>query len=235
MKILITDDEAPARARLRFMLDELGESDVIEASSVSDAIRQTADARVDVILLDIRMPLLDGFDLVSLLPEPKPAIIFVTAYDEHALKAFDVEAIDYLTKPVRKERLLHALGRVGGRSGKATKPRYLTRITTERANALHVLDVDSCAVFHAEDKLVYVRHQGAKYRVASALDELEAKLDPEAFFRPHRNCIVHLGHVASIRSDIGGWVILLKDGTEWDVARRRVAELKERLGLPTGR
>jgi DNA-binding LytR/AlgR family response regulator len=232
MKILITDDEAPARARLRFLLGELGESDVIEASSVSDAIRQTADARVDMILLDIRMPLLDGFDLVSLLPEPKPAIIFVTAYDEHALKAFDVEAIDYLTKPVRKERLLQALGRIGGRGrvAQAAKTRYLTRITTERANALHVLDVDSCAVFHAEDKLVYVRHQGAKYRVASALDELEAKLDPEAFFRPHRNCIVHLGHVASIRSDIGGWVICLKDGTEWDVARRRVAELKERLG-----
>ncbi len=197
MNILITDDEAPARTRLRMLLNELGEHDVIEASSVKDAIQKMSEARVDVILLDIKMPLLDGFDLVSLLPEPKPAIVFVTAYDEHAVKAFDVEAIDYLTKPVRKERLLQALARVGGR--KVARGRYLARITAERANALHVLDVDSCAVFHADDKLVYVRHQGAKYRIGSSLDELEAKLDPEAFFRPHRNCIVHLGHVASIR------------------------------------
>lgn len=231
MKILITDDEAPARARLRFLLDELGEGDVIEAASVREALQKTAEARVDVILLDIRMPLLDGFDLVSLLPEPKPAIIFVTAYDEHAVKAFDVEATDYLTKPVRKERLLQALARVGGVRSRGGQGKHITRITAERANALHVLDADDCAVFHAEDKLTYVRSQGAAYRVASALDELEARLDPERFFRPHRNCIVHLGHVATIRSDIGGWVILLKDGTEWDVARRRVGELKERLGV----
>lgn len=232
MNILITDDEAPARARLRFLLNELGEHDVIEASSVKEAIQKMSEARVDVVLLDIKMPLLDGFDLVSLLPEPKPAIVFVTAYDEHAVKAFDVEAIDYLTKPVRKERLMKALSRVGvGRIGKATKSRFLTRITAERANALHVLDVDACAVFHADDKLVYVRHQGAKYRIGSSLDELEAKLDPERFMRPHRNCIVHLSHVASIRSDLGGWTLILNDSTEWDVARRRVGELKERLGV----
>lgn len=230
MKILITDDEAPARARLRFLLDELGESDVIEASSVNDAIRQTADAGVDVILLDIRMPLLDGFDLVSLLPEPKPAIIFVTAYDEHAVSAFDVEATDYLTKPVRKERLAQALARVRKISG-GTSVARLIRITAERANTLHVLDVDDCAVFHADDKLTYVRCQGAAYRVASTLDELEARLDSDRFIRSHRHSIVNLAQVASIRSDIGGWVIMLKDGTEWDVARRRVAELKERVGM----
>jgi DNA-binding LytR/AlgR family response regulator len=230
MKILITDDEAPARARLRFLLDELGESDVIEASSVSEAIRQTADAGVDVILLDIRMPLLDGFDLVSLLPEPKPAIIFVTAYDEHAVKAFDVEATDYLTKPVRKERLQQALARVRKTSGGKSAGK-LTRITAERANTLHVLDVDDCAVFHADDKLTYVRFQGAAYRVASTLDELEARLDVDRFIRSHRHSIVNLAQVASIRSDIGGWVIKLKDGTEWDVARRRVGELKERVGM----
>jgi DNA-binding LytR/AlgR family response regulator len=230
MKILITDDEAPARARLRFLLDELGESDVIEASSVSEAIRQTADAGVDVILLDIRMPLLDGFDLVSLLPEPKPAIIFVTAYDEHAVKAFDVEATDYLTKPVRKERLQQALARVRKTSGGKSAAR-LSRITAERANTLHVLDVDDCAVFHAEDKLTYVRSQGAAYRIASTLDELEARLDADRFIRSHRHSIVNLAQVASIRSEIGGWVIKLKDGTEWDVARRRVGELKERVGM----
>lgn len=230
MKILITDDEAPARARLRFLLDELGESDVVEASSVSEAIRQTADAGVDVILLDIRMPLLDGFDLVSLLPEPKPAIIFVTAYDEHAVKAFDVEATDYLTKPVRKERLQQALARVRKTSGGKSAAR-LSRITAERANTLHVLDVDDCAVFHADDKLTYVRFQGASYRVASTLDELEARLDADRFIRSHRHSIVNLTQVASIRSDIGGWVIKLKDGTEWDVARRRVGELKERVGM----
>jgi two-component system LytT family response regulator len=227
----MVDDEAPARARMRLLLGELGLSEVREASSVKDALARLSEEAADVILLDIHMPLLDGFDLADLLPEPKPAVVFVTAYAEHAVKAFDVAATDYLTKPVRKERLEQALARCGTPVREAAAGHMLRRITAERANTLHVLDVDGCAVFHAEDKLTFVNHGGVRHRVAATLDELESRLDPARFLRIHRHALVNLDQVAELHAWFAGaWRVKLKDGTEWDVARRRVGELKARLG-----
>lgn len=238
MRILVVDDEAPARARMRLLLQELGRTEVREAASVKEAVARLAEAPAELLLLDIQMPLLDGFDLVDLLPDPKPAVIFVTAYAEHAVKAFDVAATDYLTKPVRKERLEQALKRVE-RSAPASLPTAgrhpspaLTRITAERANTLHVLDVDGCAVFFAEDKLTYVNHAGVRHRVNASLDELEARLDGDRFLRIHRHALVNLDQVAELHAWFAGaWRVRLKDGTEWDVARRRVGEVKGRVGL----
>lgn len=234
MRFLVVDDEAPARTRMRLLLQELGHREVREAASVKEAVARLAEAPADAVLLDIQMPLLDGFDLLDLLPDPKPAVIFVTAYAEHAVKAFDVAATDYLTKPVRKERLEQALNRVERSAPVAGVPgrAALTRITAERANTLHVLDVHGCAVFFADDKLTYVNHSGVRHRVNATLDELEARLDGDRFLRIHRHAIVNLDQVAELHAWFAGsWRVRLKDGTEWDVARRRVGEVKGRVGM----
>lgn len=230
MTFLLVDDEAPARARLRFLLEDLGHTDVLEAASVRDAVPLLP--RADGVLLDIQMPLMDGFDLVSLLPEPRIPVIFVTAYAEYAVKAFDVRAVDYLTKPVRKERLAEALARLTQVRPVPALRTTLGRITVERAHTWHVLDVDACPVFYAEDRLVFVRHGGMAHRVNATLDELEERLDPAQFLRIHRGTLVNLQHVQRIYPWFAGaWKVVLTDGTEWEVARRRAGALKERLGV----
>jgi two-component system response regulator LytT len=233
MNILITDDEAPARSRLRFLLEELGYTSIFEAKSVKEALEVLKNERIDVSLLDIQMPLLDGFDLVALLKDPKPEIIFVTAFDNHAIQAFEVRAKDYLQKPVRRERLAEALSRV---SGKIVNPligsTYLTRVSAERANQVEIIPIDQCAVFYSNKKLVYVQRKGQKLRVSMSLDELEQRLDPVDFLRVHRGHIVNMSHIKSFSAWFASsWKLALNDGTEWDVARRRVAELKQKLGM----
>ncbi len=233
MNILITDDEAPARSRLRFLLEELGHKSVFEAKSVKEALEVLENVRIDVVLLDIQMPLLDGFDLVTRLKDPKPEIIFVTAYDNHAIQAFEVRAKDYLQKPVRRERLAEALSRV---SGKIVNPlggsAYLSRISAERANQVEIIPIDQCAVFYSDEKLVYVQRNGQKLRVSMSLDELEQRLDPGDFMRVHRGHIVNMSHIKAFTAWFAGsWKLTLHDGSGWDVARRRVAELKQKLGL----
>ena len=244
MRCILVDDEPLARERLRALLEE-AEVDVMIAGAASngkEAIPLIHEKQPDVVFLDVQMPVLDGFDIVDLLAEPRPHVVFVTAYDEYALQAFEVHALDYLTKPVRLQRLNKTLRRVqeapGGETvsdaldalqqARQTDP--LRRMTVHVGRKLRVIDLDAIHYIEADDKLVFVHLADAKYRTDFTLGELEQRLD-DRFVRPHRSHIVNLDAVRElIPWSSGTYRLRLTNGTELPVARRRTSEVKQALG-----
>ena len=244
MRCILVDDEPLARERLRALLDEAAIDVTIvgEAGSGKEAIPLIHEEQPDVVFLDVQMPVLDGFDVVDLLAEPRPHIVFVTAYDEYALQAFEVHALDYLTKPVRLERLNKTLRRVQDERDKATardgldslqherQHRPIRRMTVHVGRKLRVINLGAIRYIEADDKLVFVHLADAKYRTDFTLDELEQRLD-ERFVRPHRSHIVNLDAVRElIPWSSGTYRLRLTDGTDLPVARRRTSEVKQALG-----
>ena len=241
-KCIIVDDEPLARARLKALLDE-SQHDIEVVGrfgSARDALPAINDTAPDVIFVDVQMPVLDGFDLVDLLVPPRPPVVFVTAYDEYAIRAFEVHAVDYLTKPVRLERLNVTLDRIAsgdakGRSdyGALTNvPRnHLTCLTTRVGARLKVLQVSEISWIGSEDKLTLVTVGDKKYSSHFTLDELEQKLNPDQFIRTHRSCIINLRYVSELIPWFSGtYRVKLTDGTELPVARRRVKDFRAMLG-----
>ena len=244
----MADDEQPARDRMRLLLQELGDTvEVVgEAVNGKEVIRMARELEPDLLLLDIQMPVLDGFDVAELLGEERPPIIFVTAYDEFAIKAFEVHAVDYLLKPVRKERLQRALQRLGDGSYRARQVDSLRQllaahepVNTQQIRKLpvvhksEVLLVDLQEIYYveADGKLTWAHLADRKYRADFSMADLEERLS-DAFLRIHRSYMVNLNHIRKLEPWFGGGYRLeLDNGTELDVARRRVADLKERLGM----
>jgi len=250
LRVLITDDEQPARSRLRMMLEELDApiSVIGEASDGKEAITLTRKEKPELIFLDIQMPVLDGFDVVELLGEECPPVIFVTAYDEYALKAFEVHAVDYLLKPVRKERLKESVMRMiqksvpGNQSGNLKKliaslepsqKNLLQKIPVSYKREIRFINHEQILWFEADGKLTWVyTTDEKKFRCDFSLSDLEKRLSGTAFLRIHRSAIANLNYAIKMESWFkGGYRITLKGGTELDVARRRVDDLKARLGL----
>ncbi len=238
---MIVDDEPPARDRLRLLLQEsefqvhiLG-----EAGSGEEALSLINDLEPDVLFLDVQMPGLDGFDVVDLLPDPAPHIVFVTAYDSYALKAFEVHAVDYLTKPVRLRRLNDTLARIRPEDGPSAHPNPigrlrgtspLKRLTVKVGRRLRVLPVEEVICFEADQKVVFANLGSERHIVDFTLDELERRLDPERFLRIHRSYLVNAETVIELTKWFdGGYLVKTKDGAELPVARRRVARIKELL------
>ena len=250
VRVIITDDEQPACNRLRLMLEELDANITVigEASDGKEAIGMVRDEEPDLLFLDIQMPVLDGFDVIDLLGDDCPPVIFVTAYDEYAIKAFEVHAVDYLLKPVRKERLLESVKRIFEndridsmkesvqklRETREPSPRrVLQKIPVDYKQEIRLIDHDKILWFEADGKLTWVHtKEGEKYRTDFSLGDLEYRLSATPFVRIHRSSIANLDFVKIIEPWFkGGYRITLSDGTDLDVARRRVSELKERLGL----
>lgn len=250
LSVVITDDEQPARNRLRLMLEELDAdiSVIGEASNGKEAIEKVRHEKPDLLFLDIQMPVLDGFDVIDLLGEDCPPVIFVTAYDEYAIKAFDVHAVDYLLKPVRKERLMESVKRITEqgqsdsmrqsvrklRESRVPSPgRILRKIPVNYKHEIRLIDHDEILWFEADGKLTWVHTiEGKKYRTDFSLSDLDDRLKNTTFLRIHRSVIANLDFAEKMEPWFkGGYRITLKDGTELDVARRRVSGLKERLGL----
>jgi two-component system LytT family response regulator len=245
---LVVDDEPLARARLIRLLGESGgRVEVVgEAGNGEEAIRMAAELRPDVVFLDIRMPVLDGFDVAELLGRPRPHIVFVTAYDEHALRAFEVHALDYLTKPVRAARLRDTLERIQPASAPALRTardeeidsllreregRHLRRLTLHAGRRLRVVDLADVRWIEARGKLVYVHLPDGEGRTDFTLDELSARLDPEHFLRIHRSTIVNCAHVRELLPWFAGtYAVRMDDGERLAVARRRVGEVRRMLG-----
>jgi DNA-binding LytR/AlgR family response regulator len=244
-KVLIVDDETPARERLLRMLLNIEGIEVIgEAEDGLQAIEQIERLRPDLVLLDIQMPGLDGFGVLDALQDPPP-IIFVTAYDEYALRAFEVSALDYLLKPYSQDRLEAAVRRV--RTATFSKEalahssstlfeslvdhgRYLTRLAVqdrEKIRLLDVTDIDWIGIQQGE----LMTHVGeVAYATRSTLDNLEARLDPELFFRAHRSTIVNLDRVQEIIPWFkGSYKLRLNTGVEVDLSRARARELRKRF------
>lgn len=235
LKALVVDDEAPARSELRFMLDEAGGVEVIgEANNALEALQLIKAIPYDVIFLDIDMPGLSGVQLAEALathPRP-PAIIFVTAHSEHAVKAFEVRATDYLVKPVELERLKQAVSRLAPVSEQA--PARVERIPVEKAGRKLLISVEDILYIMAKDDYSYLHTAADRYLSTMSLASLETKLDSAGFFRIHRRYLVNLSCVKEVVPMYGGTLLLtLTDdaGTQIPVSRRRVPALKKALGL----
>lgn len=243
LKALIVDDEAPARLRIADMLAEMGDLVEVagEASDGRTAVRLARELCPDVVLLDVQMPGLDGFDVVDLLEQPRPHIIFTTAYEEHALRAFEVHALDYLTKPVRRPRLRQALQRVKEQLGRGDdaldafrqtrRKRPLERLAISIGRRLQVVDIAQVHCLEAEDKLVFAHVGETRHVVDFTLKELEERLDNEVFLRVHRAFLVRIEAIRELVPWVaGGYQIRLASGAMIPVARRRVGSVKRLLG-----
>lgn len=238
MKVLIVDDEMPARARLRRLLEEIEGCQVVgEAASGAEALDQTAALHPEVVLMDIRMPGMDGLEAAARLAtlEAPPAVIFTTAYDEHALAAFRAQAADYLLKPVRQERLAESLQRVRrlNRSQLATlrsdeQPSARAQLTVRVRGGLRLVPLDEVVYFLAEDKYVTVRALSGEFLIEDALKALEQEFG-RSFVRVHRNALVSTLHLDGIEKDaLGRYQVRLRGVAErLEVSRRHLPALRQ--------
>ncbi len=248
MNILIVDDEALARSRLRTLLADCADTQrttVAEASNAAETmalLSPTGGRGFDVVLLDIHMPGQDGLALahtLQTLPQP-PAVVFVTAHADHAVSAFELDAVDYLTKPVRRERLQQALAKVQ-RSTRVPLPSSVP--PTQDTEVLLIQDrgrterlpLSEVLYFKAEQKYVTVRTTTRSYIMDGALSELESRFAAR-FMRIHRNALVARRAVRALEKHYDaeegeGWAVRLQGSTELlAVSRRQVAAVREELG-----
>lgn len=240
-RLLIADDEPLARARLRAQVVELGAGEVVgEAATGLEALDLVLELRPDIVLLDIRMPGMDGIELarhLGRLPQP-PAIIFTTAFNEHALAAFDAHAIDYLLKPVRQDRLQTALARARlltaaqlrelaqSRTGSAAR----THFSALSKGSLRIVPLAEVRYLQADQGYVTVKHTQGELLIEDSLRALEEEFG-ESFLRIHRNTLVARAQIAGLERDsLGNCTILLRDVVEkLPVSRRLVSEVRRRL------
>ena len=236
LKAMIVDDEAPARSELRYLLDEVGKTEVVaEAASVREAIEKLKEYPCDVLFLDINMPEATGLQFADALQHLKfpPAVVFVTAYSEFALDAFEVKAIDYLVKPVETERLRQAISRVREHVVLHAKAQKSERIPVEKAGKKILISIDQIIFVMARDDYAYLQTETDRYFSTVSLAQLEKRLEGHGFFRVHRGYLVNLDMVQEVESVAGGTLLLtMVNSTEKiPVSRRRVSALKKALGL----
>ncbi len=246
MRLLIVDDEAPARARLRRLVEEIEPS--LEATLVGEAedgeaaVEQIAACAPDVVLLDIRMPGLDGFGLVEAMGDEMPLTIFCTAFDEHALQAFDARAVDYLLKPVQPERLAAALERarklLAGDAAARSRGmraiasvvesggRFLARLLVHDETRAYLLPVDRIDHIRAERNYCDIRSAGRTFRVRRTLTSLAARLDPKQFLQINKSDLVRVDAMREIHPwSHGDYRVVMQDGATLSWSRRFKREL----------
>jgi two-component system LytT family response regulator len=251
MRVLLVDDESAARRGLRRRLANLPDLAVVgECEDGEAAVAAIAELRPDLVFLDIQMPGLDGFGVIDAVgPAQMPAVVFVTAYDEFALKAFEVNALDYLLKPVDEQRLQAAVARARARTPDADpdwtarlaaalqqmagqgSPRWCRRLAIRGAGRVVLLDVADVDQIESAGNYVQV-HQGRKqHLLRETMAGLEARLDPERFVRVSRAAIVNIDRVRELQPMFNGdFVVVLKDGTEVAGSRRYRDALRMLLG-----
>jgi two-component system LytT family response regulator len=254
LRAYLVDDEPLAITRLTRLLGETGRVDVVGSTSdPEEAVEALTALRPDVCFLDIQMPRLTGFEMLARLPA-QPEIVFVTAHDQYALKAFAANSVDYLLKPVDPRELDRALGKVErlrsrlevarpdlegllrslAESWRNSRPDYPQRIASRLGDRLWFLDLASVTHFFAGDKLTYAVEKGKSYSVDYTILQLEQVLDPRRFVRIHRGTLVNTAWIKEVTTLPGGGLNLrLKDtaGTDLTVSRDRAREFKTRLLL----
>jgi two-component system LytT family response regulator len=247
IRTVIVDDEAPARALLReYLSADPGIELVAECANGYEALKRIGDTAPDLVLLDVQMPKLDGFEVLELL-EQRPAVVFVTAYDEYALKAFEVHAVDYVMKPIGRERLAEAIAQVRARltgglplppapsgtalSAAAREPgRFVERILVKDGANVHVIPVEKLDWIEAQDDYAAIRSEGKTYLKPQPLAELTAGLDPARFVRVHRSYVLNVERLARLELYAkDSRVAILKDGKQLPVSRAGYARLRELL------
>ena len=251
LRAYVLDDEPLAVGRLVRLLEETKRVDVAGSSTDPENALTFLNADpVDVLFLDIQMPGMTGFELLERL-EREPFVIFTTAYDRYALNAFAVNSIDYLLKPIERERLGQSLDKLdrldarlkGSRSdvralarqlaAELAPQRRLDRIASKVGERTTILDAARITHFFSKGKLTFAVVDGREHAIDVTLADLEARLDPRRFVRIHRATLVNVAYVQELFPGVdGGVLVRLKDGkTELSVARDRVRDLKERLGI----
>jgi len=253
MKVLIVDDEPRARNRLARLLRPIKGIDLCGlASDGAEALETIEREKPDLVLLDVQMPGLDGFEVVNeLRGNSVPLIVFVTAYDQYALRAFEVSAVDYLLKPVSEERLRQAVAKAEkilqsssaaltgvaeqyariAEALAAVQTGHLQRVVGRRAHRICILPVSDIQAFLAEDDLVFAILEQGRVLVSRTLKELESQLDPDQFVRAHRQAIISLAHITEIEPLAGGGAMArLRSGMGVSISRRHAASLKVKLG-----
>lgn len=241
MKVLIVDDEPLARTRMERLLDGLDDIEVVgEAKNGKEALLRSSIVNPDIVLLDIRMPGMSGLETASHLANLKhsPAVIFTTAFSEHALAAFDANAVDYLLKPIRKERLEEALSKARkinraqlieiGKQDQASQTR--THISAYIGGNLQLVPSEQVFYFQAEQKYVVVRHPEGQMLIDDSLKSLEEEFN-ERFLRIHRNSLVSIQHIEGLERDTSGKYQIYFRNIEdkLEVSRRTVASVRKRL------
>lgn len=240
LKVYVVDDELPAREELLWLLGQCEGIEIIgQADRAETAFEQLkgSENTVDLVFLDIDMPGIGGMRLAELwqdLPQAhRPHIIFVTAYEEYAVEAFSVDAVDYLLKPVRLSRLQQAIQKAQTRSAPPshhpTIATYLSRISVDEAGVYRVIPIDDILFFEAIDGVVFAQTAAKRLMTDFSLKFLEQNLDPTRFFRSHRSFIVQLDHIDSIAPwGAGTFRLILNRAANLDVplARSRAADLK---------
>lgn len=242
LSVLIVDDEIPARQVLRGYLDEFEGAVVVgEAEDGQSALTLAAGLKPAVVLLDVEMPGMNGIEAAARLPSTC-AVIFVTAYDRYAIKAFELHAVDYLLKPVMKERLFEALARVTARATAEhdlsalveffrARSTYITKLTIKNQFEYLVVSTFDISYIAVEAGLVFVYTRGLKYTIDTPLKKLEARLDPAVFVRIHRAILVNKNHITKITSpQRGRFVVQTSDHAVLPVSRDYLACLKAALG-----
>lgn len=247
LRVLVVDDEPVARRRLRRLLDALPDLEVVaEAEDGTEALERVREHAPDVAFLDVRMPGMDGLELARALAG-RTHVVFTTAHDAHALAAFEAAAVDYLLKPVRRDRLERAVERVrslarGVDAGRvaalleqvaagrpaASDPQ---RIVARRGDVVELFDPRDVTRFRAASGYVVFAHGGREHVVDETLNALEARLAPLGFFRAHRSELVSLGRVRALHRQDDAAVVELDDGQRAAVSRKQLPELKRRLGI----
>jgi DNA-binding LytR/AlgR family response regulator len=248
IRTLIVDDEPIARQVLR---DELCRIEGVEIAGEAvdghDALAKIESLRPDVVLLDLQMPELGGFDVIRCLPPGAlPVIVIVTAYDEHAIRAFEAGALDYLLKPVGRERLEKALDRARSLFGRkrevaetlgrlseipaAPSGARRRKVVGRAGEEYHLLDTDDVLAFQAEREIVWIVTAGQRYMATQPLHQIDARLRGPIFQRVHRNALVNVNHVRKMTPITSQrWLLTLSNGQELIVSKRLAHEVREML------
>jgi len=244
LRVAIVDDEPLARAVVReYLTAEPGVEIVAECENGFDAVKAVAELHPDLLFLDVQMPKLNGFEVLELVGRDV-AVVFTTAYDEYALKAFDVHAVDYLLKPFGPERLNAALRRARDRLARrepppgqelaaaARPPGSITRrVLVRDGSRVHVIPIDKIEYVQAQDDYVSFRSEGKDYLKDQTLGQLEATLDATKFVRIHRSYVLNLSWLARVELDAReNRIAVLNDGRKLPVSRSGYQRLTERLG-----
>jgi two-component system LytT family response regulator len=237
LRVIVVDDEPLARARLRRLLADAPEVEVVAECSDGEAARRAiADQPADLVLLDIEMPGSGGFGVLDAVgAEAMPAVVFVTAHAEHAVRAFDVRAVDYLLKPVRAERLAEALARVRSRRA-AAPPAMSERLAIRDGSRVTFVALDDLELVCAAGNYVELRAGNRTFLMRETLSGFEQRLDPERFLRIHRRTIVRLDRVVAIEpaGASGEYVLSLRSGARVSSGRSHRGRLLAALGLLRG-
>jgi two-component system LytT family response regulator len=246
LRAIIVDDEELSRSFLREMLGAHPEIEVVaECPNGFAAVKAIGETRPDLLFLDVQMPKLDGFEVLELI-DPGPAVIFVTAYDQYAMRAFDAHAVDYLLKPFSRDRFEVALQRARLRLGEQ-QPRFdlapaarapeqrPQRLVVKDGPRVHVIPIDKLDYAEAQDDYVALHSGGKSYFKQQSIASLEALLDPTRFVRIHRSAIVNLERIARIEPyGKESRLAILEDGARLPVSRTGYARLLEAMGDSQG-